>query len=127
MKTIAELNALIPEIIAKLSENEHEIGTSSIERSEDGYGKNDEPTANYFTFEEDGWLVEVVYNCCGEWETSSGDYWNPPYCELKKAWGDAVEISASYYDEGAEEETAFSECDLRELKYAINQELRNIA
>lgn len=73
MKTISDLNALIPTLVDLLSSNDHEIGESYYEQDEDGWGRCDDSTTNYFCYEEDGWLIEVTYECCGEWDNDPGD------------------------------------------------------
>lgn len=68
MKTIADLNALIPTLVELIRNNDHEIGESYYEQDEDGWGRCDDSTTNYLCYEEDGWLIEVTYECCGEWD-----------------------------------------------------------
>jgi len=126
MKTITDLNALIPTIVDLLKNNDHEIGESYYERDEDGWGRCDNSTTNYFCYEEYGWLIEVTYECCGEWDCDPGDYWTPPSCDLRRAWGEVTEITATHYDEETDEETEFEEKDLKELWEAIDEALKNI-
>ncbi len=127
MKTKADLDAIIPAIVEKLSNNGHEIGESYYERDEDGWGRCDDSTTNYLCYEEDGWFIEITYECCGELDNDPGYYWNPPSCVLRKAWGEVTEITAYYYDEETEEESEFSDDDLNELRSALDEELKNIA
>lgn len=127
MKTISDLNALIPTLVDLLARQDHEIGESYYEQDEDGWGRCDDSTTNYFYYEEDGWLIEVTYECCGEWDNDPGDYWTPPSCDLRKAWGEITEITASHYDEDTEEETEFSKDDLKELLSALDKVLEDIA
>lgn len=127
MKTISDLNALIPTLVEQLSNNDHEIGESYYEQDEDGWGRCDDSTTNYFSYEEDGWLIEVTYECCGEWSNDPGDYWTPSSCDLRKAWGEITEITASHYDEDTDEETKFSDDDVKDLWIALAKVLENIA
>ncbi len=127
MKTKADLNALIPTLVELLRNNDHEIGDSYIEQDEDGWGRCDEPATNYLCYEEDGWLIEITYECCGEFYNDPGDYWTPPCYDLKSAWGEVTEILASHTDEETDEESEFSDDDLKELWSALDEELKDIA
>ena len=127
MKTKADLKDLIPTLVELLSKQDHEIGEPYYERDEYGMGRYNDSAANYLSYEEDGWVIEITYECCGEWDSDPGDYWNPPYCELQRAWGEVSEISAYHYDEESGEETEFSEDDLQELWKALDEELKNIS
>lgn len=127
MKTKSDLNALIPTLVKQLSSTDHEIGESYYEQDEDGWGRCDDATTNYFCYEEDGWFIEVTYECCGEWDNDPGDYWTPPSCDLRKAWGEVTEITASHYDKDTDEETEFSEDDVKELWSALDKVLEDIA
>ena len=127
MKTVSDLNALIPTLVEQFSSNGHEIGESYYEQDEDGYGQCCDSILNYFCYEEDGWLIEIYYECCGEWDIDSGDYWTPPSCDLLKAWGEVTEITASHYEEDTDEETEFSEDDVKELWNALDEVLEDIA
>ena len=92
MKTIADLNALIPTLVELLHNNDHEIGESYYEQDEDGWGRCDEPATNYLCYEDNGWLIEITYECCAESYNDPGDYWTPPSHDLKGAWGKVTEI-----------------------------------
>ena len=127
MKTIDDLKALIPTIVEQFSKNDHEIGESYFEQDEDGWGRCDDSITNYFCYEEDGWLIEVTYECCGEWDNDPGDYWTPPSCDLRRAWGEVTEITATHYDEDIDEESEFSEEDVNKLWIALDEELKDIA
>ena len=107
--------------------NDHEIGESYYEQDEDGWGRCDDSTTNYLCYEEDGWLIEVTYECCGEWDNDPGDYWTPPSCDLRRAWGEVTEITATHYDEDIDEESEFSEEDVNKLWIALDEELKDIA
>ncbi len=127
MKTVDDLKKLIPAIIDLISGIDHEIGECHIERDEDGWSACSDYAVNHVFYEEDGWLIEVVYQCCGEWEIEKGDYWNPQSYDLRKAWGEVTEITASHYDEETGEETEFKDKDLDELCSAIDEVLKDIA
>lgn len=127
MKTISDLNSLIPTIVEQLKNDDHNIGKSYFEQDEDGWGRCDDSTTNYFCYEEDGWLIEVSYECCGEWDYDPGDYWTPSSCNLRRAWGEVTEITATHYDEDTDEETEFNEVDLKELWTALDNTLEKIA
>lgn len=127
MKTISDLNALIPTLVKQLSNNDHEIGESYYEQDEDGWGRCDEPITNYFSYEEDGWLIDVTYECCGVCDNDPGDYWTPGSCDIRKAWGEVTEITAIHYNEDNGEETEFSKDDMKELWKALDKALENIA
>lgn len=127
MKTISDLNSLIPTIADQLRNDDHNIGQSYFEQDEDGWGRCCDSETNYLCYEEDGWLIEITYECCGEWDNDPGDYWTPPSCTLLKAWGEVTEITATHYDEDADEETEFSEDDLKELWIALDKALEKIA
>lgn len=127
MKTVADLNALIPVIADKLSKHNHEIGKCVYERDEDGCARSDDPLINYFYYEEDGWSIEIVYECCGEWDYAPRDYWTPSSRTLLSAWGEISDITAIHYDEGTDEETEFNEDDLKELWTALDKTLEKIA
>ena len=126
MKTISDLNALIPQLKDLVLKNAV-IGDSICEITEDGIGGYDEPISNSVIYEEDGWNIEIVFDCSGEWESDPGDSWTPSECELLKAWGEVTEIFASYYDEDTEEETVFGADVLNELWSALDKALENIA
>lgn len=127
MKTIADLNALIPTLVDLLRKNGHEIGESYYDQDEDGWGLCDDSTTNYLCYEEDGWLIDVTYECCGEWDNDPGDYWTPPNCDLRRAWGEVTEITVSHYDEITDEESEFSKEDVNKLWEALDEELKDIA
>ena len=127
MKTTADLNSLIPTLVEMLRYNEHAIGESFIEQDEDGYGRSENPESNYLAYEEDGWLIEINYECSGEYASDSGDSWTPSYCELMRAWGSVTSIIATHYDSETDEDTEFSEEDVKGLWSALDEELKNIA
>ena len=127
MKSIEDLKKLIPTIVGQIIREDHNVGKCHYEQDEDGWNPCSEYEPNYFTFEKDGWLIEVTYECCGEWDIDHGDYWTPPCCDLIKAWGEVTEITASHYDENTDEESEFSDNDLNELWDALDNELKDIA
>lgn len=127
MKTLADLNALIPTLCDLVKNNDHEIGDSYYERDEDGFGCCcSEYESNFVCYEEDGWLIEISYQCAGEWDNDPGDYWTPPSSDLKRAWGEVTEINAYHYDEDTDEEIEFSESDVNELWIALDKVLERI-
>lgn len=127
MKTIADLNALIPTLVEQLRHNDHEIGESYLEQNEDGWGKCSDYKTNNFYYEEDGWSIEVTYKCAGDWDNDPGDYWTPPCHDLRRAWGEVEDISVYHYDDDTDEEVEFSGDDLNELWKALDKELEDIA
>lgn len=127
MKTIADLNALIPTLVEQLRHNDHEIGESYWEQDEDGGGKCSDYETNYFYYEEDGWNIEVTYKCAGDWDSDPGDYWTPPCHNLRRAWGEVEDISVYHYDDDTDEEVEFSGDDLNELWKALDKELEDIS
>lgn len=127
MRTLEDLKKLIPTIVEQISDADHEIGDCYPEQDEDGWGMCSDYKTNYFAYEEDGWLIEVTYECCGEWDNDPGDYWTPPSSDLLRAWGEVSEITVYHYDEETGEETEFERKDLNELWTAIDEALKKIA
>lgn len=127
MKTKSDLHALIPTLVELMQNNDHEIGESYFEQDEDGWGRCCDYTDNYLCYEEDGWLIEISYRCCGEWNNDPGDYWTPPSCDLRKAWGEVTEINASHYDEDTDEESEFTDEDTADLWKALDEVLKDVA
>lgn len=118
MKTIQDLNALIPQLIDLVLE-EPEIGG-------DGFGCYSDPKANSVRYAEDGWDIEICYECTGDWDNDPGDYMTPPSSKLRDAWGEVTEIGAYHYDEATDEETEFSESDMKEVRMSLDKALQNI-
>lgn len=108
MKTIADLNAIIPTISEALVANNHEIGET-----------------NEFIYDEDGWYVEITYSTDGEYYNEDGDYYAPSCYELKRAWGEVIDLGASYSDEDGNE-VEFSDSDLETLWSALDKALKDI-
>jgi hypothetical protein len=108
MKTISDLNAIIPTISEALVANNHEIGET-----------------NEFIYDEDGWYVEITYSTDGEYYNEDGDYSTPSCYELKRAWGEVIDLGASYSDEDGNE-VEFSNRDLKTLRSALNEALKDI-
>lgn len=108
MKTISDLNAIIPIISEALVANNHEIGES-----------------NEFIYDEDGWYVEITYTIEGEYYNEDGDYYTPSCYDLKRAWGEVIDLGASYSDEGGNE-VEFSDKELEALWSALDKALENI-
>ena len=126
MKTIADLNALIPTLVELLRSNPHEIGEAYFEQDEDGWVQCENSASNHLCYEEDGWLIEIHYDCSGEWDNDSGDYWHPASCTLIRAWGEVTEISVSHIDKETDEESEFSDADVATLWNALDEELKEI-
>lgn len=127
MKTTEDFKALIPTIRDLFIQEDHKIGESYWDQDEDGWGKREDYTTNYFLYEEAGWYIVVTYNCCGEYEYDPGDYWTPSSIVLERAWGEVREIVASHYDEETDEETVFNDEDIKELWAILDGELKDIA
>ena len=127
MKTIDDLKALFPTLIELVANNDHEIGESYMEQDEDGWGRCNDYTDNYVSYEEDGWCIEISYQCCGDWDIDNGDYWTPPSCDLRKAWGEVTEITDYHYDDETGDESEFSDDDLKDLYKELDKVLEDIA
>lgn len=127
MKTIEDLRALYPVLVDLVIHNDHEIGESYPELSEDGWGTCNDAIENYVCYEKDGWCIDIVYKCCGNWDDDPGDYWNAPSRTLLNAYGEITEICASHYDPDTDEMTYFSDNELRELRDILDKELEDIA
>lgn len=108
MKTIADLNAIIPIISEALVANNHEIGET-----------------NEFIYDEDGLYVEITYSTDGKYYNEDGDYYTPSCHDLKRAWGEVIDLGASYSDEDGNE-VEFSNRDLETLRSALNEALKDI-
>lgn len=125
MKTVKDLNELIPTIIDMVFDDP-EIGTSYLEQNEDGcVCRCEEPEHNSICYEKDGWYIEVSYDVCGEWSYDPGDYWTPPSTDLKRSWGEVTEIVAWFTDEETGEEYEFTGDELAEIERRINKELED--
>lgn len=109
MKTISDLNALIPTIMEQFKNADHEYGELYIESSEDGCGICCDPVENFFCYDEDGWDIEISYDCE---ETRNGN-WR----------GEVTEIGACHYDRESGEQSEFYDADCAELKRAVNEYL----
>lgn len=127
MKTLEDLKKLFPIIVEEIRDSDHEIGESYPDQDEDGWYTCHDYEDNYYSYEEDGWLIEVSYRCTGNWDNDPGDYWTPPSSDLRSAWGEVTEITATHYDEDTDEESEFSKDDLSELWNAIDEVLKDIA
>ena len=114
-----KLHELVPTITELIRKSDHNIGVSEY--------NDDEYKENLFTYDNDGWNIEIEYRCCGKWYQDLGDYWNPPCTDLIRAWGNITNISASYCDQITDQEIDFSDEDLFELRTGINEILKNIA
>lgn len=115
-KTIADLNALIPEIVDLMNCDEPEIGDYEY----------DEYKSNTFIYEEDGWEIVIDYKCTGRWREEYETWDCPGSCDLVEGWGEVEGISAIHYDEETDEETDFGDDELFELYKAVNINLRDL-
>ena len=119
MKTTNDFKDILPTLINLFSNEDHQIGVSE-------YG-HDEYESNNFIYEEDGWYVEVNYECCGEYVNEAGDYWTPPCFELIRGWGRVSEITVIHTDDETGEETEFCDEEMQEIIAIFDEELRDIA
>lgn len=113
MKTANDLNSLIPSLTAILSDRNHQIGQI------DCCGGDYEP--NCLCYEEDGWMIEVSYKCCGDWEYDRDEGYF-----MTSAWGEVTDISASYYDEESGEERIFNHDEIKSLWTSLDEVLKSI-
>lgn len=118
MKTKSDLNVLIPDLVELVRNNNHEIGGCEYDCDENGACRCDDPIENYVCYEQGGWTIEVIYGCCGEWDSDD---------TLHCAWGHVTEIIASHYDDATGELSEFSDEDFDDLMIALNDELSDIA
>ena len=107
MKTIAELNALIPQLIQALWNN-IAIGYSYTERDEDGWSTINDYEGNYVYFEKDGIEIELDFDIAGD-----GD---------DRFWGKINSLDAYYTNEDGEV-IYFEDDDLKEVTEAILNEI----
>lgn len=121
MKTIEDLRALYPTIIDEIVNDTHEFGETYY--GPDGWEDYED---NFYTYEEDGWLIEIVYRCTGIFVNDPGDYWTPPCHDLEEGWGNVAEMSVTHYDEETGDETVFEDDDLCELNTLIDKALSNL-
>lgn len=126
MKTISDLNVLIPTLVDLLCSQDHNIGESYMDCDEDGACYCTEAEGNTFYYEEDGWYIEVSYECSGEWVYERGDYWTPSVSYLTEARGEVTEIICNHYDDETGDETDFTDEDLNELWKALDKALEHI-
>lgn len=114
MKTTKDLNDLIPTLLELVANNEHEIGEC------------DNPETNYICYNKDGWCIEITYECSGKFMDDPGDYWTPPFRELLSASGKVTELSAFHFDKQTNDDSWFSDDDVKELWEALDKELINV-
>lgn len=113
------LAQVTPTIIELFEKADHEVGFSDSE--------GDEYETNYFCYDQNGWDIELCYECCGKWHIERGDYWTPPSEDLVKVWGNIVELTATYYDEESEEVIEFDDEDLKDLRSEIMEIIESLA
>ena len=116
MKTIAELNALIPELISLVHSLDPQIGKSEYDTDEDGVGLNNEYASNYVVYDKNGWEIAIDFECCGKYEDG----------EVVNAWGRLTDLSACHYDEKTDEYSDFNDDDLGEIWKALELELEHM-
>lgn len=121
MKTTSDLNALIPQLVALMLDNP-KIG----EHFQDGNDYDETWSENYVSYDDDGWCVEVSFQCCGVWDYDRGDWATPPSWTLQHAWGEVTDLTASHYDETTDEETVFDGADLDELRSALDRSIKTV-
>lgn len=114
-----KLASIIPVILERFEKLDHNIGYSDWE--------GDEYETNYFCYDEDGWDIEIGYECCGKWDIDPGDYWTPPTNDLVSTWGRVIDLTVSHYDEETDEETEFSADDLSGLRSELELKINSIA
>jgi hypothetical protein len=115
MKTVKDLNELIPSLINLVLDNP-EIGTRYFGNCEDDY--EEEWAYNRAIYDENGWYIEIEYRCIAD-----EDY--DCHSSLTKAWGEIESIEASHDDENGGY-IEFTDNDLNELKKEINKALERI-
>lgn len=114
------LHQLAPVLTEAISSADHEIGECYMEECEDGCFFVQDYKTNTFTYEADGWSVEVTYRCCGEYDEDPGDRWTPGATVLKRAWGNVTGLSVSHFDEVTDEERIYADSELTELRDALD-------
>lgn len=114
MKTIAELNAMIPSILDAFSKERIEL--------EPGYIGNEQKTFSYL---ENGWEIEIDYECRGEWEDELGDSETSASLELKSGHGCVTDIFVNYFEEDGNDGEFVGE-ELTTLREAFERELQRI-
>lgn len=105
-----KIKNLIPAIIELLKKADHKIGWAYVEYSEDGCGWCCDAEENYLDYEEDGWEINITYECSGD---RNGDFWH----------GEVTAIRACRYDEESDEVKVFTRADCAELIRAVNEYL----
>lgn len=123
MKTVTDLNALIPAIIDLVLDNP-EIGNSYLGKKESD--RDTEWAENYVCYDEDGWFIEISFKCTGEMIRYDGDYDTPPSESINNARGEVTEIIASHYDDDSGDGTVFNCDDLKDLWRSIDKALERI-
>lgn len=119
MKTLEDLNDLIPTLCRLVRDNRHNIGYIHPDCNEDGWYTNEESEQNYLTYDEDGWYIEIDYECAGDFDWDSKTFW--------EAHGEVTAIRPSWQDREAGEEVYFEEDEIGELWGALDEELKDIA
>ena len=115
MKTIADLNSLLPTLIKLIKTVPHNVCDSDSEGE-----------SNFLYYDKDGWDIQIRYECYGEWDNDPGDYWTAPSSELVRVNAEVTELFAHHYDEKTGEEIDFSEEELREFWIALDKAIETI-
>lgn len=107
MKTISDLNALIPELIDYILED------ARLEYS-------GEFSNNITAYEEDGWYIEICFRSRGSWIEDRGTYYSPSGYYLEDVDCEITKLTAYHYDEATDEETEFEDSELEGVINTLN-------
>lgn len=124
MKTTADLNALIPQLIDRVLDGPA-IGDSFRDWDGDSYCTGYNYEDNCVCYEEDGWFIEISYRCAGDWCEDGDGYYTPRSSYCGRAHGEVEDIVATYCDPETEDEIEFTDDDLDEMYDQINKALEN--
>lgn len=115
MKTLADLNSLLPVLVNLIKNMPHKISDSDF-KSE----------SNFLNYNKDGWDIQIRYECYGERDYDPGDNCTAPSSELIRVSGEVTELYAYHYDENIGEEIDFSEEELREFWIALDKAIETL-
>lgn len=102
MKTVADLNALIPKLRELMLQHDDRYTIDSFEFE-----------CNCIEYEEDGWDILVEYQLTADWDYNRHD--------AKCIYGEVTSLFAYHYDETTNEEIEFTEDDVVEVWVALNK------
>ncbi len=115
-----DITTVIPEVIKLINENKSgfEIGN---------YEGDEAYIWNQVCYDEDGWYIEVNFQCTGYWGYDPGDWYQPEDAWVERAWGEMEieDLLVSHFDEN-DNETELSEEEIEPLFDAIIKELEEI-